>query len=51
MKEAEAGILYDKSIELYNRKNAELWQKAGFIYQKIGEFDLIFLLFFQHRSE
>ncbi len=31
---AEAGILYDKSIELYNRKNAELWQKAGFIYQK-----------------
>ena len=35
---AEAGILYDKSIELYNRKNAELWQKAGFIYQKIGSY-------------
>lgn len=34
----EAGILYDKSIELYNRKNAELWQKAGFIYQKIGSY-------------
>ena len=35
----EAGILYDKSIELYNRENAELWQKTGFIYQKIGSYE------------
>ena len=35
----EAGVLYDKSIELYNRGNAELWQKAGFIYQKIGSYE------------
>lgn len=35
----EAGILYDKSIDLYNRKNAELWQKAGYIYQKIESYE------------
>ena len=36
---SEAGILYDKSIELYNCENAELWQKTGFIYQKIGSYE------------
>lgn len=35
----EAGMLYDTSIELYNEKNAELWQKAGYIYQKIGSYE------------
>ncbi|MDE5677762.1 tetratricopeptide repeat protein [Phocaeicola sp.] len=34
----EAQILYNKSIKLYNRQSAELWQKAGFIYQKTGDY-------------
>lgn len=34
----EAGALYDKSIELYHQDHAELWQKAGFIYQKTGDY-------------
>lgn len=33
-----AGYLYDRSIDLYHRENAELWQKAGFIYQKMGAY-------------
>lgn len=35
----EAGMLYDESIEKYNRENAELWQKAGYIYQRIGSYE------------
>ncbi len=35
----EAGMLYDQSIERYNQENAELWQKAGYIYQKIGSYE------------
>ena len=35
----EAGILYDRSIEMYNLKNAELWQKAGYIHQETGAYE------------
>lgn len=35
----EACKLYDYSIETYNQKNAELWQKAGYIYQRIGSYE------------
>ncbi len=35
----EAGTLYGEYLRLYDRAHAELWQKAGYVHQKSGDYE------------